>query len=76
MEWMPVHDAVLEFLADYDELVFTPNNIAENTGYSASYLSDRVRELADAGFVRRTNRSGDPFYTITDKGRERIAEDD
>lgn len=64
-----VEKAILRFLNVHD-IWMTPNNIAKNTGYSRGYIQQECRSLLDNGHIESDDQPGDPFYRITDAGRE------
>ncbi|EMA31456.1 MULTISPECIES: hypothetical protein [Haloarcula] len=64
-----VEKAILQFLSEHG-IWITPNNIAKNTGYGRSYVKQEYRDLLDDGYIESANQPGDPFYRITDAGRE------
>lgn len=61
-------EQVLEFLDEHG-LVLTPNNVAENLGYSAGYTRRVLKSLSEDGLASKKADAGDPFYGITDRGR-------
>lgn len=68
-----VERAVLRLLAESD-LQLTPNNIARNTGYSAGYVRKQCLQLSEGGYLERDDEGTNPFYAITEPGREYLEE--
>ena len=64
-----VEKSILQFLREHD-IWLTPNNIAKNTGYSRGYVQQECRSLLGDGYIESADQPGDPFYRITDGGRE------
>mgnify|MGYP002125793776 FL=1 len=64
-----VEKAILRFLKEHD-IWMTPNNIAKNTGYSRGYIQQECRGLLNDGYIQSDDQPGDPFYRITEDGRE------
>lgn len=64
---------VLGFLDEKSPIQMTPNNIAQNIGYNSEYTGQACRELESEGYLHRLSDSGDPFYEITDQGRDYLA---
>lgn len=70
---MPVDVVILEVLSESD-LELTPNNVARNADYDNDYVRQRLKVLLDEGFVSQSSGAGDPFYEITDAGRDYLRE--
>lgn len=68
--------ATLEFLDGHalDGFEQSPALIAENLGVSAGHVRRRIRVLAAAELVERTNETTG-YYAITDVGRRYLAGD-
>nr|WP_254832848.1 MarR family transcriptional regulator [Haloglomus salinum] len=67
IEWMTQADErVLEFLHEKD-IIASPSVIAANIDYSNEYISRRCQQLAEEGFIQRTDPSN---YQITDLGEK------
>lgn len=65
--------AILRLLDDVD-IWLTPNNIAKNTGYVSGYVGPVCKEMVDDELLEADPDAGDPFYRITDGGREELEE--
>lgn len=74
VDWMVGADPpILEFLhsardAYGDPAIQSPGTIAQNTGFSADHIGNRLRnELMDHGLVERTSHG---YYRLTEKGED------
>lgn len=69
-EWMRgVDDPLLEHIRD--EGVGTPKRIAETTGKSAGYMSERASVLANYGLLRRYQEG---VFLLTEEGEQYLDE--
>lgn len=75
ISWLTRVDmATLEFLDGHELTDFeqSPALIAANLGVSGGHVRRRVRVLADAGLLERTNDTAG-YYAITDVGRRYLS---
>lgn len=66
--------AVLRLLDEHD-IWLSANAIAENISYSSDYVGRICRDFRGRGLLKVNEGSGDPFYRITDAGREFLKEE-
>lgn len=75
VEWMkPADQSILQLLAPPKKIELTSSNIARNTGLERSYVSKRLRVLAERGLVDKSKEEGShPFYSISRTGEKLLA---
>ena len=61
--------AVLRLLNDTD-VWLSASNIARNVGYSKGYVRSICKEFVQDDYLEIDETGGNPFYQITDAGRE------
>ncbi|RLM32789.1 winged helix-turn-helix transcriptional regulator [Haloarcula sp. Atlit-120R] len=61
--------AVLKLLEDAD-IWLSASNIARNVGYSKGYVRSICKKFVQDGYLEIDETGGNPFYRITDAGRE------
>lgn len=67
MDFTDAQKAVLKHLFEKGDNL--PANIAEDTDYHRNYLTNQIRELAEAGLVRNKGRG---VWTLTPAGRNAV----